>query len=561
MDFASIVTNRHPSWIRDSYDWAEWRDCYEGGRTFRDRYLEMLPEREKVSDFLRRKNFTPIPTFAKVEINRVKNALFQRFDDITRSGGTIALHEAADGAKRGVDNKGTSMNSFMGKVLLPDLLVMGQVGVLVDAPRVNGPLQSDIPTGFRPYLSAYSVENIHHLVENDPGKESDFKAVLLCDSVRTTNVHTGVYDTTDTFRYYWIDEASGFVHIAHLNVRGEQTEELIVTNLTEIPFVLYDIGDSLIKDVCRHQIAMLNIASSDTNYVIDSNFPWLSRQRSGIAADHLGGTDTKITPGVNKGVWYEKGLNPPAYIAPPTDPMKLSLEMRQRLKEEIREMVLGVVESIGFDGTIDAGLAYVGECLEQGENRVWDHWTAYEQTNPSRRRHPIVKYPDNWTIKSERERIEDARELLDLMFRVPGRGVKKEIAKLATQKLLRGRVAEKQIDEYLVEIDQAPYCTSDPTIVIPAKKEGIMSGETASLALGGVEGEWDKAEKDRAKRAADIAIAQSDAANGAGRGVPEMSVDPNNARAEQDDDRAGDLGGDTEEGQRGEGQPIPNLED
>ena len=49
--------------------------------------------------------------------------------------------------------------------------------------------------------------------------------------------------------------------------------------LTRIPFVLLDIGDSMIKDVVNHQIALLNLVSSDVNYALKSNFPFYIEQK------------------------------------------------------------------------------------------------------------------------------------------------------------------------------------------------------------------------------------------------------------------------------------------
>ena len=49
--------------------------------------------------------------------------------------------------------------------------------------------------------------------------------------------------------------------------------------MTRIPFVLLDIGDSMIKDVVNHQIALLNLGSSDVNYALKSNFPFYIEQK------------------------------------------------------------------------------------------------------------------------------------------------------------------------------------------------------------------------------------------------------------------------------------------
>ena len=47
---------------------------------------------------------TPIPAFARLAINDVRNAIFQRMRDITRRGGTTSYQEAVAGLNLGVDN-------------------------------------------------------------------------------------------------------------------------------------------------------------------------------------------------------------------------------------------------------------------------------------------------------------------------------------------------------------------------------------------------------------------------------------------------------------------------
>ena len=68
----------------------------------------------------------------------------------------------------------------------------------------------------------------------------------------------------------------------------------IQLKLKRIPFVLLDIGDSLIKDVCDYQIALLNLLSSDISYALRSNFPFFVRQEDEFAAGgHLKQIDTE----------------------------------------------------------------------------------------------------------------------------------------------------------------------------------------------------------------------------------------------------------------------------
>jgi hypothetical protein len=101
---------------------------------------------------------------------------------------------------------------------------------------------------------------------------------------------------------------------------------------------MLDIGDSLIKDVCQHQIALLNLVSSDVNYALKGNFPFYVEQRDMRAlGSHLkvaanadgtatqggqGASDTDIKVGVTQGRAYDKGANAPQFINPSSEPLE-----------------------------------------------------------------------------------------------------------------------------------------------------------------------------------------------------------------------------------------------
>lgn len=535
-------------------EWVDWRYCYEGGQVFRDHFLEEYSDRETSEEFERRRNLTPIPTYARREINRVKNSISQRFPDIVRRGGTKTWREAITGKLRGVDRRGSSMNNFIATKLLAELLVMGKVGVLIDAPRVKGATLADVPKDFRPYLNVYPRERIPIAVPAPVDSTSDFAAVLLHDTFVEIDHTTGGQTEVNRFRYYYLDpERANKVTVQEVKEDGTEAGPPFKTELTEIPFVMFDIGGSLIRDVCSHQIALLNMISSDSSYAIDSNFPFMVRQR-GNGANFLVGEEDEAEVGHKKGLFYDKNLNPPAFISPPTDPMKASLELRKELKTEVRELVTGAIADLGDDGTIDSGLAFIGQCLSEGENRVWDHWTAYESADPEKRKECIVSYPETWSLKTDQERIDEATALLELMNQLPGQKGKKEAAKRAYDKLYRGVLSPELIEQIKAEVDAAPYTTSNHEIIFGAVENGICGPETATLALGFNKEEAAKAQEAQAKRAEMIVAAQADAAGGAARGAKDLSADPNSNKLARkgEADPAAKLGGEDDKGVRGE---------
>jgi len=554
INFSKLVGENLQSELQDKTDWVEWRYCYGAGRQFRDEYLERFSDRETKKEYNRRRDLTPIPAYAQLEINRVKNALAQRFPDIDRRGGSKAWRNAVAGNERGVDRRGSSMNSYVAKYLLPEALVMRRVGVLVDAPRVNGTSAADIPENFQPYLNYYPVEHIERLIPASVDSVSDWAAVMLKDINREFDITTGEVTDVETFRYYYLDpDRDNQVTIATIDKQGKEVKSQVETNLRAIPFVMVDILQSLIKNVCSYQISHLNLISADTSYAIDANYPLMVRQRGNAVPAHLLGEDNEADIGAQKGLWYDKGLNAPAFINPSVEPMKTSLELRKAFKEEVHELVTGALASLGDDGTMDAGLAFIGQCLEDAESRIWDHWVVYESRDPNGRNTPQVVYPEDWSLKTDAERLEEANSYIDVMNKLTGQTGRKEASKTAYERLFRGRLSMKVLDAIKAEVDAAPYTTADAKIIIEAKKEGLVSVETGVLALGFNPDEAEKAKKDQEDKAKAIADAQTDQKFG-GPGNPDASVDPkSNSIARQGDDPAS--------GVKGRGEGADNNED
>src|SRR5271166_7102831 len=101
-------------------------------------YLKKFSKREYDIDFNDRLEMTPIPAFARLAINDVRNSIFQRMRDITRRGGSSSYQSAVAGLNLGVDKRGLNMNAFLGVKVLTDLLIMCRVGVSIDAPALTG---------------------------------------------------------------------------------------------------------------------------------------------------------------------------------------------------------------------------------------------------------------------------------------------------------------------------------------------------------------------------------------------------------------------------------------
>ncbi len=606
-----IIDSRHPNFLVDHLEWEKWRLTYRGGRKYIDKYLEKIDRQEDNWDFEARKRMTPLPTFAKAALNDVRNSIFQRMRDIVRRDGSQTYHRAINGLDNGVDFRGSTMNAFMGNNILTELLVMGRVGIYVDSPVIerddgNAPSLADVrQSGFRPYLYLYQVEDILSWRCSKPEDQSEFQALLLRDTCLDFDQDTLLpLQAFERFRLLWIDDSDGLVRLQFyngdgiaVNRDGSPAVEPIVLNLNRIPFVMPSIGDSLLRDVSQHQLALLNLASRDVAYAMKANFPFYTEQRDlrGVG-DHLkhnvnpdgtaeaGGQPNhlrEIQVGVTQGRAYDIGADRPQFISPPSEPLEVSMKLQERLEGQIRQLVnLAVAslasnrqsaESKSFDNQgLEAGLSFIGLVLESAERRIADFWASYESELVRSRQIATIKYPDRYSLKSDGERIDEAKRLTELIQQTPSTTARKELWKSIITVLLGGRISVDSMNKIFEQIDQAGFTTSDPETIIAAVEAGLSGEETASLALGFEPGEVDKARVDHAARIARIQQAQSsgrEAANQTGdggdglrnpgaRGVSDL--DPNKGQGSANAERArannADLQPDRRRRRRGKGR-------
>ena len=130
----AIKDIRHPDYSAMTEEWTKWRYCFDGGNAFLEEYLGTFSDRESATAFEDRKLISPIPTFAKAAILEIRNSIHQRMANISRIGGPQTYQRAIKGELNGVDLKGNSMTNFFGRYIIPELLVMGKVGIFVDMP-------------------------------------------------------------------------------------------------------------------------------------------------------------------------------------------------------------------------------------------------------------------------------------------------------------------------------------------------------------------------------------------------------------------------------------------
>ena len=274
------------------------------------------------------------------------------------------------------------MNAFVGVKVLTELLVMGRVGVFVDAPLVPRTATLANTGNVAPYLYRYDIEDILSWTCSKPEEPSEFQAVLLRDTVMQFDQSYFLPTVqVQRYRYLWINPDTGKVNLQFYDIQGSPVDQqgqpsgAIELELTRIPFVMLDIGNSLIKDVCGHQIALLNLGSSDVSYALRSNFPFYIEQKDlravGAHLKHAATADgTATTGGQGRGRDGHPGrCDPRPVLRQGNEPAGLHQPVRRTATGE--PGIAGATQAghprIGQPGRVEPGGAGLGRVEGDGQ--------------------------------------------------------------------------------------------------------------------------------------------------------------------------------------------------
>ena len=568
-----LITFTHPEYTSLVDDWEKWRLTFDGGDAFIDEYLKKFSTRESDTDFNTRKEVSYNPAFAKSAVTDVRDAIFQRIADVTRKGGAASYLDAIEGKGGGVDRAGTTMNSFIGREVLEELLVMSKVGVFIDMPPLNGPTLVQ-QQGINPYVYIYKAEDIINW-EVDERNSTLFTKLLLREIVYEKSEASGLPSgTTVRYKYMWVLGENVLVQLFNsdsepITRSGDTGVDIAVLELPVIPFAIFQISDSLLKDVANYQIALLNLASSDIAYSLQSNFPFYVEQydprvdnlyrrsagnnivhtsddstiivQGGESEDSVAAKPYEVQVGATTGRRVPRGLELPRYIHPSSDPLKASMEKQAELKKDIRMLVklavsnlqpkMASAESKGYDERgLEAGLSAIGLELEHGERLIGLFWQTYIDKNGSP---PTVIYPQKYSLQSDSEKRKEAKDTLDISKDIPSPLFKRESMKTAAAIVLGSKVSSEMLEEINKEIDSVQVVTDSDTLERDIEL-GLIDIETASASKGYPKGSVERAKKDHAERVKRIAESQAKA-----RGVSDLGGIADTSRDEKlnkDDD-------------------------
>ncbi len=587
MSNANVCNLTHPDYQQQLQEWIKWRYTYESGTAFIRKYLRQFTNREDPDDFTMRRDISYCPAFAKAALDEVKNSIYQRMADVSRQGGSKKYQAACEGGNGGVDLCGSSMNYYIGCNVLEEMLKMRKVGVYVDMPSDVGQSQAD-SAHKHPYLYTYITEDIRAWKLDETDDLTQFQSVLLRDHIYEYDNQFGFpINCVERYRRIW--KEAGKVYFAFYNAAGDMVDknnqpikDPTVLNIPIVPFVLFEISDSLMKNIADYQIALLNLASADMIYALKANFPFYVEQYEprmnsqhlrpvgdGTAEGAAAATTEEVKMGVAKGRRYPKGVEAPKFIHPSSEPMTASMEKQDQLKGEIRQLVglalanlkgprMASAESKAKDeASLEAGLSYIGMTLENGERKVAEIWSYYEGENKV----ATVNYPETYTLRTEQDRRTESEQLGKLLPLVPSVTYQKTVGKKLANSLLAASSSKETMEKIYKEIDDAPGFCSDPVTIASDVEHGLVSNGTASILRGYPEGEAEKAEKDHEKRLKRIQEAQAPknpVQDGQARGIIDQGGDPlagKNEKKEQKDPTQNDTG---KVPVRGTGKPTPN---
>lgn len=515
-----IHQSRHPEY--DEKLWDIFDLVYKGGEDFKEAFL-FQRNKETTSYFELRKKITPISAHAKSAVNKIKNSIFSRIrQGVIREGGPESYQLAFKGENGGVDRKSSSMNTYLGRKILPKLLSTGKVGVLVEAPAQRR-------EGDSPYLICYRAQDIR----NWTFFEGELVQVLLRHNELILDEYGLPKENQTTFRLYSKTDQGIVKEI--FNHEGKSLG-VAVLDLEKIPFHIFELTESLLQDVSSHQIALLNLASSDVSYAYRGNIPIFTRQVSGffqhmnndleessddLAISQIHGKDSIQTKdsdyyvSPDRGIEYDRGEDRPDFISPSAEPLRVSMEKQDRLADEIRMLVnisltnmearSASAESKRFDErNLETGLSAVGQELEIGENEILKIWSDFEGVNNT----GLVTYPDNYELKDDADRRKSADDILILKEKIPSARARIELQKEASIQLFSNKIPQARLKEILQEIEENKGQPSGAKEIAIDYELGLVGPQTASMLRGYEDNEWKIAQEAKAKRMEEAQSAQ-----------------------------------------------------
>lgn len=502
-----IKITEHPDFIALKDLYARWRLIKTGGDDFITEYLVKRPSEED-DDFTARRLLSWNPAPAHDAVQDTVCALTQRLiAEIQRKGGTSEYQKVIHGLAGGVDLASATMDSFVTRSILPELLFMGRVGVLIDASSEDrGETKANKSENNHPFLSTYSTED----VVNWNYKNDILSAVLLKETYQKVDNNGLVESEEDRYRFYTFDD-NGVIIVTFHDAEGNQinpdTNEIDETinfplpKLKKIPFVVFNLSQSLLKNIDKADISILNMESSDVTWLHRGNMGIFTEQNSNLErlgrvynADAEEETDPTLSTPDKKvlsdttGFTYPPGMDRPGFISPSPEPLQASMQKADQIYRRIQEKLntdLNDLDSASAENKAksgqsrDAGLCAIGQELQQGEAQIAEAYAAFEGTEEI----ATVLYPVVYELLTIDQRVDRVKRISEVKDDFPSKTMQQAIIVEQVEMLLGSRLPHETKEIIKKEIENAPGTTSDPEILVSMVEAGIMSHKTAAMLM------------------------------------------------------------------------------
>lgn len=522
---ARLIASRHPDWTLYHNTWIKWRLAYNGGEEFVKEYLQKYHD-ESPFEYARRRSLTFNPPHSLGVVNTIRDAFAVKLPDVERDGS----EEYLDWCATNVDRCKSSMSTFVGEQVFPEMLALQICGVWMDSPLRSPDEDLAAARARMPFLFTIRRENVLSWYY-DP-ETNELLSFLCQEWVPVRNEWGLVVDVALRYRYaelirdyfgignngvrvMFIDKDG---HLTGDNIVDPETAEPKVFPLSRIPFVEFSIPKSLMEDIADMQTALMNLNSCDVDFLFKQNFPvWteqidaeLEAERELMAAkNHDGSQESadnnaigkKRTVGSSRGVAYDKGLNAPDFVAPSPEPVRVSMEKQTAIATDIRvvsnvaltSMSVAALEQSGASKEADrigleASLAFLASVVETGEKdiAVLFHEMMGIPVESS------VTYPRNFNVKTDAENRAEAKELIEIRDAVPISEFQKEMNKRIAAAALRGHVGpevEAGIDEAIDDHIDWDTSVEHANAMTMHRQNGLVTSDLASVLMGFPEGQ------------------------------------------------------------------------
>lgn len=484
--------NEHPD--RGDLELERWRLIKQGGDAFVSEFL-VKKEYETSVDFAARTLITPDPCTASSAIDDLINTFSARLD-VTRSGGSQEFQQVISGRLGGVDRQGTDMQTFIIRDSLPELCYMSMHGWLIHNFEEGD--QDEFKT---PYIIPYRAEDIY----NWAYVNNKLVAVALRSDAAIIDEDGFSTDSVEVFRVFKLVDGKVVTHLE--NTEGIQIDPVTLQpasseqtlNLDEIPFVFVRLPVPLLQRIDKYQIAVLNLQSADIDWLstgnmtiyveqtpLHNNLPQVKKPDDPTAEPIV----NQVVIGNKVGRSYAMNAKAPEFIAPPADPIKVSMEKQKDLKDQVKDilktqlntMSLASSESIDkLSQGLEAGLFVIGVAYLTAEIKFARIFSKYEGKGEDTSK---IAYPTKYELRTEEARLNKAVELKKIQKSVGSNIAKQHLEIQVIQTLLEGRIPSDQYDAAVAEIMDDDFVIYDAETVINLTEQGIISRALASGAMG-----------------------------------------------------------------------------